>query len=234
MCRLIVSLDLAQRKDILQLVNKLGDLVEYYKVGIAPFTSCGVSLIEELAKRGKKVFLDLKLFDIPHVVGQTITNLAHLNMELLTLHILGGYKMIASAVEARIKTSSRVKLLGVTILTSQEKSDWQTIGVDLETNQMVKTLACRGKEWGLDGVVCSPQELTLLRSLCPPPFLLVCPGIRAKKESDDQKRIASASLAASQGADFIVVGRPIYQALDPVSAVQDILKEIACEEKGMA
>ncbi|HOJ39454.1 MAG TPA: orotidine 5'-phosphate decarboxylase, partial [bacterium] len=129
---------------------------------------------------------------------------------------------------------SPAALLGVTVLTSMTEDDWRPLGVKTDLKQMVKNLACLGREWGLDGVVCSPEEAGFLRNLCPSPFLLVCPGIRWSAATDDQKRVASPGLAAAQGADFLVVGRPVYQAPDPVRIVTEILKEIQRGEKGLA
>ncbi|MCM8769904.1 MAG: orotidine-5'-phosphate decarboxylase, partial [Candidatus Omnitrophica bacterium] len=156
MPKLIVALDLPERKTIYQLVEQLDELIDYYKIGPVALTACGFSLIDELLRRRKKIFLDLKFFDIPYVVGETVHQLAELGIELLTLHLLGGQRMVEAAIEGRNRSAGKLRLLGVTVLTSMTEDDWRTTGIELDLKQLVQNLACLGKDWGLDGVVCSP------------------------------------------------------------------------------
>lgn len=202
-------------------VNKLYPKVKIFKVGSRVFTGCGPKLIEFINKKGAAVFLDLKFFDIPNTVANAVRQAVRHKVKMLTLHILGGDQMLSAAVKAAKEESRKLKikrplLIGVTVLTS-EKTDVSE----------VLRLARAGIDCGLDGVVCSAKEAGLLRKKINKRFVIVTPGIRPKNyKADDQSRVATAQEAIKAGADFIIVGRPILEAKDPILAAKKIMGEI--------
>ncbi len=226
MPELIVSLDISERKNAEAIIEKLSSSVIFYKIGAIPFTAFGPEIIRQLVFSGKKVFLDLKFFDIPNTIENTVQCACSMGVELLTVHILGGRNMLKAAVRARNRTNPGTRIIGVTILTSFSDDDIKEIGFSDDINKQVLNLAEIGYDCGIDGIVCSVQELGFLRKRFGPPFLMVCPGIRAKLSDDDQKRTATVSQAVKAGADYIVVGRPVIESENPLLVVEQFKKEI--------
>ena len=230
--RLIVALDVDSFDSMKALVDELGDLVSYYKVGMELYYSAGSATIHYLKEHGKKVFLDLKLHDIPNTVGHSVASVTRLGVNLITVHAGGGRAMMQAAARyAKITADElgveRPKILAVTVLTSFDDKGWQEIGGHLPIQDHVLELASLAKEAGVDGVVASPKEATSIREMAGDDFLIVTPGIRpAFAQTVDQKRIATPSQAFKDGASMLVIGRPITQAIDPKAATRLILKEI--------
>lgn len=230
--RLIVALDVDSFDKMKALVDELGDLVSYYKVGMELYYSAGSETIHYLKEHGKKVFLDLKLHDIPNTVGHSVASVTRLGVNLITVHASGGRAMMQAAARyARITAEElgveRPKILAVTVLTSFDDQGWQEVGGHLPIQDHVLELAELAKESGVDGVVASPKEASSIRKMAGDDFLIVTPGIRpAFAQTDDQKRIATPSEAFKDGSSMLVIGRPITQAIDPCAAARLILKEI--------
>ena len=225
--RLIVALDLPDRSAALSAVEKLAGRVGYFKIGLELFVSEGPELVREVRARGERVFLDLKLHDIPNTVAAAVRAAARLDVQMLTIHTAGGLGMLEAARAAAESWTPPPLLLGVTALTSLSTDDTRLIGVDEPIDKWVERLAdlaCRAR---LEGVVASPWELPQLRQRFGAQLKLVVPGIRPSGGmSHDQRRIASPGEAVRAGADFLVVGRPILQAIDPQRAADEIAREI--------
>jgi orotidine-5'-phosphate decarboxylase len=222
----IIPLDVPSVSDAFALVDRLGDEADFYKVGFELYTRGGLEVVRELVSREKRVFLDIKLHDIPNTVARAVEAASDLGVDLLTLHASGGQRMMAAAAEAR---SSHLKLLGVTVLTSMTTDEMASVwGREISSvRDEVLRLANLGKEAGLDGIVSSALEASWIRQKIGPSFLIVTPGIRpAGSDSDDQNRVATPREAVQSGADFLVIGRPITQADDPSAAFAAVLKEI--------
>ena len=228
MSQLIVALDLPSFKAALSLVDALGDAVDFYKVGSPLYTSTGLDAISELRARGKRIFLDLKFHDIPNTVANAVESAAGIGVEPLTLHASGGTAMLRAAREA-LPAGAGPKLLGVTVLTSLSASDVEEAWAKeiRSLRDEVTRLAGLAAESGLDGVIASPHEVEPLKRKHGNDFLVVTPGIRpAHSNASDHARAATPTVAIRAGADFLVVGRPIIQAEDPVAATHAILAEI--------
>lgn len=231
--RLIVALDVDSFDKMKALVDELGDLVSYYKVGMELYYSAGSDTIRYLKEHGKKVFLDLKLHDIPNTVGHSVASVTRLGVNLITVHAAGGRAMMQAATRyAKITADElgveRPKILAVTVLTSFDDQGWQEVGGHLPIQEHVLELAALAKSSGVDGVVASPREAGSIREMAgKDDFLIVTPGIRPSfAQTDDQKRIATPSQAFKDGSSMLVIGRPITQAIDPCAAARLILKEI--------
>lgn len=226
---LIVALDVSGTKEALAFVDRLGNDVSFYKVGLELFSAVGPSVIEQIRARKKRVFLDLKLHDIPRTVGRTVKVAAQYGVEMLTLHASGGRAMIRAAVEAaRECVRTPPKLIAVTALTSLDQQDLNDLGIARPANVHVMALADLSIRSGAHGLVCSPQEVEGLRTRFGQAPILVTPGIRMSgKDPEDQKRVATPGMAAKAGSSFLVVGRPILEAPDPLAAAKTILGEIA-------
>jgi orotidine-5'-phosphate decarboxylase len=213
--RLIVALDDSELVSALELVAQLGALVDFYKVGLTLYTAAGPSAVQALKERGKRVFLDLKLHDIPAQVGGAAEVAASLEVDLLTVHTAGGPAMLRAAATA--VAGSRTRLLGVTVLTS--------LALPGGSNEPVMTAARAAMAAGLDGVVAAAAEAQALRSALGSAALIVTPGIRpAGSDPGDQARVADPETALRQGASHLVVGRPITAAAQPRAAAAGILK----------
>ena len=226
-CKLILALDLPAKDKAVEFLDKVGSELKWVKVGLQLFTSEGPDIVRQIADKGFNVFLDLKLHDIPNTVARTIQSLCSLPVQLTTLHILGGPDMMAEANEVRASENPDLKLLGVTVLTSMNRSSLASIGFDDSTEDVVLRLARLGLESGLQGLVCAPLELDSLRDTLNTDCVLVTPGIRpAGFDKDDQKRSATPQVAAEQGSNYIVVGRPILKAQDPAAVIRDIKAEL--------
>ena len=219
--KLIVALDQPDLASAMAQVDRIGDAVAWYKVGLELFYAAGRPSIQALADRGKRVFLDLKLHDIPATVGKAIGALQGLPISLLNVHAAGGPAMLRSAVEAARTLEKRPRVLGVTMLTSLDGSELPTLWnptTDLESKVLALARVCR--EAGCDGVIASPLELLPLRREHAPPFVILTPGIRGPEDrAQDQKRTLSLPEAIARGADYVVVGRPISEASDPRAVV---------------
>ncbi|NTV94460.1 MAG: orotidine-5'-phosphate decarboxylase [Thiobacillus sp.] len=225
--RVIVALDYPDAGQALALVARLDPEHCKLKVGKELFVRAGPALVEQLAAKGFQVFLDLKFHDIPNTVAQACRAAADLGVWMVNVHASGGLKMMQAAREAVAQSVNPPKLIAVTVLTSMSGEDLSQIGLTVEPAVQVERLARLTREAGLDGVVCSAQEATLLRAAIGADFLLVTPGIRpAGSAVGDQSRILTPAKAIAAGADYLVVGRPITQADDPVAALQAINSEI--------
>lgn len=228
--RLIVALDFHTMSGVKKLVNELGDTVNFYKVGMELFYSVGAGVIEWLKERDKKIFLDLKLHDIPNTVAGGLCSLMNLGADILNVHASGGFTMMKTAAEALHKEADNSgvespKLIAITVLTSISEAEW--CGA-LKISEQVVEFAKLAKSAGLDGVVASPQEAKLIREACGKDFLIVTPGIRpAGADINDQQRISTPAAALQNGATHLVIGRPIRAAANPREAAEKILAEMA-------
>lgn len=226
MPELIVSLDTSERENADAIIEKLGSSVRFYKIGVIPFTAFGPRIIKKLVLSRKKVFLDLKFFDIPNTVENAVECACSMEVELLTVHILGGRNMLKAAVRARNRSNTKTKIIGVTILTSFSNEDIKEIGFSMDINRQILKLTEIGYDCGIDGIVCSVQELSFLRERFRHPFLMVCPGIRPRASDDDQKRTATVCEAVKAGADYLVVGRPVIESQNPLLVVEQFNRKI--------
>jgi orotidine-5'-phosphate decarboxylase len=228
--RIIVALDFRDSASALVLAGRLGNLVQWFKVGLELYLSAGNEIVRALKNQGYSVFLDLKLHDIPNTVAGAVRSVASTGADMLTLHASGGTAMLGAAVEAAEKLSAPPKLLAVSVLTSMDANQLQAIGVDGSPADQVLRLAALASQAGIPGLVTSPEEVAAVRAAFPE-LTLVIPGIRPSGSAvGDQKRIATPAAAVAAGADYLVIGRPITQAADPVAAVKSILDEIALVE----
>ena len=226
-CDLILVLDAQSPRDVIPALRPLQGTVQWVKVGLEMFTACGPDCVQEIAGLGFKVFLDLKLHDIPNTVAKAVESVSRLPIALLTLHTSGGRELMQWAVKAQPQHAPHVLLLGVTVLTSTSAQGLAETGVPDSPEKQVVRLGQLAVEAGLRGLVCSPLEIAPLRAVLPPGVALVTPGIRPRDaKADDQTRVMTPGEAARAGANFLVVGRPIFKAPDPVAAARAILAEI--------
>jgi orotidine-5'-phosphate decarboxylase len=226
--RIIVALDVDTRKQALNLVKILKGRVGLFKIGSQLFTAEGPDLVREVVSQGERVFLDLKYHDIPNTVAKAVGAAGSLGVSMLTLHTHGGSKMMKAAVEsAKDSSGGPIILLGVTVLTSLGPEDLNDVGIESAVPEQVLRMGMLGKKAGLNGLVSSPQEAAGLRQALGPEILLIIPGIRpAGSVLDDQTRIATPASAVAAGADYLVVGRPITAALDPLEGLSRIIEEL--------
>jgi len=229
--RIAVALDAPERERILELARVVGPEAGVLKVGLEAFCAHGPALVAEVAAFAP-VFLDLKLHDIPNTVGGAAAAAARTGAAILNVHAAGGREMMRAAggrarEAAAAASLAPPKVIAVTVLTSLDAAALAEVGLEGSPRQAALRLAVLAKESGLDGVVCSPEEIVAIRSACGPDFLLVVPGIRpAGSAAGDQKRIATPGAAARAGADLLVIGRPITGATDPAAAAREIAREI--------
>jgi len=222
--RLILALDVPSLGEAVRLIEQVGEAVGFYKVGLELFAAEGPRAAAAVRRYGR-VFLDLKLDDIPETVARAVAATTATGAEMLTVHAGGGRAMMARAVE--VAHAHGMKVLGVTVLTSLDARDLADIGATGTPAELAWRRAQLAAEAGCDGVVAAPPEVTALRSLLPPPFLIVTPGVRpAGAAAGDQKRVASPAEAVRAGADYVVCGRPIRDAADPAAAARAIAAEI--------
>jgi orotidine-5'-phosphate decarboxylase len=228
-----VALDAPDLETALRWAAAVGPHVSTVKIGLQLYLRDGADAVRKAheVSGGRDTFLDLKLHDIPNTVARAVRSAAALEPLLLTLHAAGGPAMMEAAKRAADLVASegkrRVKLLGVTVLTSLDDGDLAAVGQQGPVGEQVRRLAVLARDSGLDGVVCAPIEVAMLREVCGPDFLLVVPGIRpAGAASGDQKRIMGPRAAIQAGADYLVVGRPITEAPHPAAAAQAILNEL--------
>ena len=221
---IIVALDM-DHKSALELVNKIDPQDCRVKVGSQLFTANGPKVIKELKDLGFEIFLDLKFHDIPNTVRKAVETAIEMGVWMLNVHSLGGKEMLKAAYEAKEAASFKPILIGVTILTSLDNKSIKQVGIDLNIKDQVLLLTDLCKEEGLDGVVCSPDELVILRENVNENFLLVTPGIRSSKaENHDQKRISTVTEAIKRGANYVVIGREITTDADPNKKIKKILE----------
>jgi len=231
--RLILALDVDDFKKAEELVSELSDYVGAFKIGNQLFTAEGPKVVDMVNKNGGKVFLDLKFHDIPNTVARAAEVATKLGVFIFNIHTSGGYEMMKAAAEATEKISQELGIrkpiiLGVTLLTSINQEILEKeVGIKKRLEEQVVHLAKLAKAAGLDGVVASSWEIKEIRKACGENFVILTPGIRpAGKSSDDQKRVMTPREAIKLGADFLVIGRPIRNAANPVEAAKKILKEM--------
>ena len=225
--KVIVALDYNNSEAALKLAGRLDPQQCRLKVGKELFTAAGPSLVQELVEVGFDVFLDLKFHDIPNTVAKAVSAAADLGVWMTNVHASGGSSMMIAAKKALVEKNSKMLLIGVTVLTSMDDSDLAEIGVNHGAAEQVLKLATLAKQSGLDGVVCSAQEAENLKSALGLDFKLVTPGIRlADNSADDQKRVVTPKDAVALGSDYLVIGRPITQALDPLATLTEINQSI--------
>jgi len=225
--KIIIALDYPVAPPALALADKLDPALCRFKVGKELFTAAGPALLEDLMHRGFQIFLDLKFHDIPNTVAQACKTAANLGVWMVNVHALGGRKMLEAARESISIGGHRPKLIAVTMLTSMAQQDLDEIGINATLADMVLRLAILARGIGLDGVVCSAQEAGLLRKHCGKEFCLVTPGIRpVNAKLDDQSRVMSPKAAMQAGSNYLVIGRPVTQAADPLQALLEINQEI--------
>ena len=234
--RVIVALDYANRDDAITLAKQLNPIQCRLKVGKELFTRCGPAVVASLQELGFDVFLDLKFHDIPNTVAKACAAAAELGVWMVNVHASGGQRMMQAAREAleAVPTASRPLLIGVTVLTSMDQSDLAEVGIPDAIDDQVQRLAELTEVSGLDGVVCSAQEAVELRRQRRTSFKLVTPGIRLANDNtnqhdkgDDQRRIVTPELAIQQGADYLVIGRPITQAADPQQVLEKVNQRLS-------
>jgi|UniRef100_UPI00404A67B0 orotidine-5'-phosphate decarboxylase len=226
-CELIIALDATSTQAVTPTLRQLQGTLKWVKVGLEMFTANGPDCVREISDLGFNIFLDLKLHDIPNTVAKAVESVSKLPIQMLTIHTSGGREMMQWAAKAQAQTAPDLMLLGVTVLTSTSAATLNETGVaDTPANQVVR-LGQLAVESGLRGLVCSPLEIDPLRRILPSDINLVTPGIRpANAQADDQTRIMTPAEAARAGANYLVVGRPIMKAADPVAAARSMLAEL--------
>lgn len=232
--KVIVALDFPDARTALDFVQRVDPLQSRVKVGQELFTAAGPVVVEQLVKRGFGVFLDLKYHDIPNTVASACRAAARLGAWMLNVHASGGKAMLEAAREAIPRGGTAPKLIAVTLLTSMGETDLADVGIEGTPDEIVLRLALLAKMSGLDGVVCSAREAPALRAACGREFCLVTPGIRsADAQAHDQQRVMTAADAIASGANYLVVGRPITRAPDPLKALERINQEIAATMRAL-
>jgi orotidine-5'-phosphate decarboxylase len=222
--RLIAALDIPTQTEALNLVRDLSPEVAFFKVGLQLYTTAGLEIVRAVLATGAKVFLDLKLHDIPNTVAGTVESAGQLGVQMLTIHLTGGDEMIRAAVAAR---KNNLLILGVTVLTSTDEQTLRQVGISDKICDHVLRLAKLGVDAGIDGLVTSPREVKMLRAQFGAKIKLVVPGIRPSwSEAGDQKRVMTPREALEAGADYLVIGRPIIAHSQPREAATKILNEI--------
>ncbi len=227
--RIIIALDFDSKADALSLLEQLDPKRCRVKVGKEMFTLFGPEWVKQIQAMDFEVFLDLKFHDIPHTVAKAVTAAADLGVWMVNVHACGGMEMMNQARQALLSfRDERPLLIGVTVLTSMLQKDLEQTGIRSTLEEQVKRLALLTADAGLDGVVCSAREVTMLRALLPLSFNLVTPGIRPGKSAhQDQKRVLTPKQAIEKGSDYLVIGRPITQAEEPMQILELILNEIS-------
>ena len=226
--RIILALDYPALPEAEEMAARLAGRVGLVKVGLELVAAAGPEAVRRLAGQGHRVFWDTKLHDIPHTVAGAAAQVGRAGAAMFTVHALGGKAMLVAAREAVAGFTPRPLLLAVTLLTSMDEATLAEVGLQGPVAERVAALARLAQAAGADGVVASPGEIAAVRAACGPTFLVVTPGVRpAGAAAGDQKRLAAPGQALQAGADYLVIGRPITQAADPVRALQHIIQEMA-------
>jgi orotidine-5'-phosphate decarboxylase len=229
---IIVALDVPDAKTALALAGELAPVVGAFKIGSELFTSAGPDIVRRIRDTGAAVFLDLKFHDIPNTVAKAVASATRLDVQMLTIHTSGGSEMMRVAEESAQKTAQELGrtpplVLGVTVLTSSNDATLGEVGISTMMVEQVNRLALLAAKSNIRGLVCSPLEIFALRKIIPPAMQLVTPGIRsANAKADDQKRTLSPREAMAAGANWLVIGRPIYAAENPRAAAEEILASL--------
>ena len=224
---IILALDVESRSKARSILKATGEQLKWVKVGLQSYLRDGPDLLSEIAGMGKRIFLDLKLHDIPNTMSKALESLSSLPINMLTVHATAGPDALSKCSKEAKTMMPEVTLLAVTVLTSMDKGNLSAIGVDSPVEEQVIKLATLASESGIGGVVCSPLELEILRPALPPETKLVTPGIRPSgSDHGDQKRIMTPSQAHRAGADYLVIGRPILAAPEPSDALAKIIGEM--------
>jgi orotidine-5'-phosphate decarboxylase len=222
--KIIVALDVPTKEKALKLVDELGDQISFFKIGLQLYTAEGPEIVRAVLAAGAKVWLDLKLYDIPNTVARAVESASQLGVHMLTIHLSGGSEMIRAATQAR---SNNIWLLGVTVLTSATEKTLREIGIADSVNDQVLRLAKLGVEANIDGMVASPHEIKMLRTEFCDKIKIAVQGIRPTwAEPGDQKRFMTPREAVEAGADYIGIGRPITGHRNPREAVAKVLDEL--------
>jgi orotidine-5'-phosphate decarboxylase len=225
--RLCIALDFGMREEILAAARRFAPKVGWLKVGLEAFTAIGPRIVSEVAETGARVFLDVKLHDIPTTVARAVAAAARSGAAMLNVHAFGGREMLTAARDAAGAGDGAPTLVAVTLLTSLDPRALADLPVTGNPEGIARRLALLARECGLDGVVCAPRDLAAVKGACGAAFLAVVPGIRpAGSEPFDQRRVATPSAALAAGADLLVVGRPITAASDPDAALDSVIAEI--------
>jgi len=230
---IIAALDLPSVEAAISLAEQVSPFVGAFKIGSELFTGAGPEIVRRVRATGASVFLDLKFHDIPNTVARAVSAAVRLDVQMLTIHTSGGIDMMRAGAQAARETADQAGrpaplLLGVTVLTSMESATLHEIGCEPNVGKQVERLANLAVKAGLSGLVCSPLEVAMLRELLPREVQLVVPGIRTGSEkSDDQKRTLTPKEALDAGADWLVIGRPIYAAKDPKAAAESIVNSLS-------
>jgi len=231
--RIIFALDVDHFSEAQRWVNLLKNQIGFFKVGKQLFTHSGPKVIDMIHQKGQKVFLDLKYHDIPNTVAKAGEEATKHQVAMFNLHALGGFEMMKKTVEASRAVAKelgtpRPLILAVTILTSMDEEGLREVGIQGPMMEEVGRLALLSQKAGVDGVIASPREIKIIRERCGENFLIVTPGIRHPSDrKDDQKRTLTPKEAIREGADYLVIGRPIKEAKDPIEAVQKIIEDIS-------
>lgn len=228
---IILALDVDTKKEALEWVDRFSKQIDIFKVGLQLFSKEGISMVDEIISRGKKVFVDLKLHDIPNTVGQAVRVLSRPGVEFITIHASGGAKMISAASTAVSEACKKqpaisTKILSVTILTSLDDNDIRAVGFNRSTKDQVTLLADLARKSGSHGIVCSPHEIEPLRAAHGKDLVIVTPGVRMQAgKVHDQKRIMTPIEALRLGSDYLVMGRSLVEADNPETMIQGVLDE---------
>ena len=230
--RIIIPLDVSSAEEAAGIVTRLKGRVGMFKVGLQLYTAAGPDAVRRITGLGERVFLDLKLHDIPNTVARAAAEAARLGVAMLDFHLGGGARMVTAAREAvdaaGLRAEDRPILLGITVLTSFDQDDLRSVGVSDMVEDQVTRLARLGRAAGLDGVVASPHEVAAIRAACGQAFVIVTPGIRpAGASRGDQRRVMTPGEAIAAGSDYLVIGRPILESANPVAAVEEVVREIS-------
>jgi len=221
---IIIALDFESPEQACSLIRELGETARFYKVGLELYAAAGMNFVRELKRQGHRVFLDLKLYDIGETVKRTVARIAEEGVDFLTVHAMR--PTMAAAVAA--KRAENLKLLGVTVLTSFDDQDLKDMGYALNVSALVDLRARQAMETRMDGLVCSPLEVSRVRSIAGPNAILVTPGVRSSgSDTGDQKRVATPAQALAAGADYLVIGRQVTRARDARAEMLKILAEIS-------
>ena len=232
--RLIVPLDVPSMDEAKKLLDKLGNVVKFYKIGCTLFTSAGPEAVKEVKKRGFKVFLDLKYFDIPSVVANAVEALVKLKVDMFTIHALGGFELMEAVFKVISQEKHKPIVLAVTVLTSINEAFLRDVlgASDVTVEEEVGRLAELAKSAGMNGVVASAFEIERIKRICGDDFIVLTPGIRPLgAEMFDQKRVLTPGKAIEKGADYLVIGRPIIRSDEPEKVAKNIIEEIKTASK---